>query len=183
MEEFGYGRVKFADPLKSMYRAMLRDIGHTPSDIERYVEGDLKTAVIDGLDEIGVVSRSFMIDLGTAFGRRIVHPDFWVHLWAGRLDFLAVHALLSDDLRFPNEEAALKRRGGMTIHVTRPGVAPAAFKWRRLGPWLYGRFGCMWGVHDSERIDRLRPHHVIVNDGSIEELRAKVRALAESVPV
>jgi hypothetical protein len=40
----GYGceRVKFADPLESMFATMLSGIGHGPFDIGRYLRGDLK---------------------------------------------------------------------------------------------------------------------------------------------
>lgn len=180
IEEFGLVRIKFADPLKNMYRAMLRDMGHTAEDIERYVEGDLKRSVIDGLEGLGVTSRGFMIDLGTAFGRKILHPDFWVHLWNARVQATRAD-VVADDLRFVNEEREVRANGGVTIQIRRPGAAPAAFKWKRLGPWLYRRFGIMWGVHDSERIDRLKPDFVIINSGSLASLRADVRHLAESL--
>jgi adenylate kinase family enzyme len=82
MEEFGFTRVKFADPLKNMLRTMLSDIGHTAEDVERYLEGDLKESVVDG---IGVTARRLMITLGTEWGRDQIAPDLWVTLWAARV--------------------------------------------------------------------------------------------------
>lgn len=183
IEELLLTRVKFADPLKNMFRTMLADLGHTAEDIERYVEGDLKSSVIDGLHDIGVRSRAVQIALGTAFGREAVHPDLWAKVWRAKVYslssplFLGNPHVVADDLRFLNEEAEIRSMRGTVLMVTRPGAEPAAFKWKRLGPWLYRRFGIMWGVHDSERIDRLSPDIIIENTGSLDDLRAKVRAL------
>jgi cytidylate kinase len=174
VERFGHVRVKFADPLKNMFRSMLADIGHTAEDIERYVEGDLKGEVIDGLEGLGITARRFMIDLGTKFGRKALHPDFWVKLWAARVE--RFEKVVVDDMRFVNELIEANELDAITILIKRPGARPAAFRWKRLGPWLYDHFGIWWGVHVSERIDRLekRVDVVIVNDGTLLELQTKL---------
>lgn len=51
MGDHGYERVKFADPLKNMVRALLRRAGVNAVMIERYVEGDLKKTPIPELND------------------------------------------------------------------------------------------------------------------------------------
>lgn len=51
MENYGYVREKFADPLKNMVRVLLAMRGIPKEMIERYVEGDLKKAVIPELND------------------------------------------------------------------------------------------------------------------------------------
>lgn len=150
MNEFSFERVKFADPLKNMLRTMLRDIGHIDSDIERYVEGDLKEAVVDG---VGVTARQLMVTLGTEWGRQQVAEDLWIRLWSGKAERFS--RVLADDVRFPNEVEAIRARGGEIWRVDRPGVCA--------------------GTHVSEQL-REPGDRLFYNDGTLDELRAKVRA-------
>lgn len=55
--------------------------------------------------------------------------------------------------------------------IKRPGTKPAKFK-HKLGEFLYNKFGIMWGVHPSERIDLIKPDFIIHNDSSVEQLQA-----------
>lgn len=151
IEEFGFTRVKFADPLKNMLRTMLRDVGHTAKDVERFLEGDLKESVVDG---IGVTARRLMITLGTEWGRQQIADDLWIRLWAVRAE--QYPRILADDVRFPNEVAAIRAGNGKIWQVQRPGLAA--------------------GEHVSEHLD-VEPDNVIVNHGTIEDLRAMVRSL------
>lgn len=169
---FGYRRQHIAEPLRRMLASLLREYDYEEDEIARFLTGDLKESVVP---ELGVTSRHLQITLGTEWGREQVSPDLWANLWADQ----AGSAAMNDSVRFPNEERAVRRAGGFTILVTRPGKGPAAFKWRRLGPLLHRWFGCMWGVHDSERVDRLSPDYVIANDGTIDQLRAKLEYVIE----
>lgn len=171
--QYGYKRLHVAEPLRDMLRALLDCYGIPAIHQERYLTGDWKEDVIP---QIGVTSRRLQIALGM-WGRNDVDPDLWVNLWCHRAADCDLP--MNDSVRFPNEETAVRARQGFTIMVIRPGTHPAAFKWGRLGRLLY-RFGLMWGVHDSERTDRLRPDHVIVNDGSISDLHRKIDALMVS---
>ncbi len=175
--EFGYVRQHIAEPLRRMLASLLRDANpnYTDADIERWLVGEWKDGVI--VPELGVTSRHLQITLGTEWGRRHVGPDTWARIWRTEAEVgraIDGKGRMNDSVRFPNEEDAIRSGRGFTILITRPGKGPAAFKWRRLGPLLYRAFGCMWGVHDSERVDRLSPDFVIVNDGTIDDLRAKV---------
>ncbi|MEO7681556.1 MAG: hypothetical protein ABIS14_12855 [Sphingomonas sp.] len=175
--EFGYVRQHIAEPLRRMLASLLRDCNpsYTDQDIERWLTGEWKDGVI--VPELGVTSRHLQITLGTEWGRQHVGSDIWAKLWRTEAEVGRAcdgKGRMNDSVRFPNEEQAVRTMRGVTILITRPGTGPAAFKWKRLGPVLYHWFGCMWGVHDSERIDRLKPDYVIVNDDTIGELHGKI---------
>jgi hypothetical protein len=167
----GFVRIKFAGPLKDM----LRTLGLTEDEIE----GHLKKSPCELLG--GKTPRHAMITLGTEWGGVLIHPDLWARAW--RLACSKVPAgknIVVDDLRFPNEQNAVHAEGGMSILIERPGTEPAAFKWFGLGRLLYRWFGVMWGVHDSERIDRLSPKARVKNDAAIEDLIQEVDFLIMS---
>lgn len=154
-EEFECFRVKFADPLKNMLRAMLSDVGHCAEDVERYLEGDLKEEIVDG---IGATARHLMVTLGTEWGRDQVHPELWVTLWASKAERFA--HVVADDVRFENEVAAVRKAGGVVVQIVREGLVAAA--------------------HASEQLVT-EADHAIENVGSLDDLRAKVRELVASL--
>jgi len=116
VKEYGYQRLKFADPLKDMLRA----IGLTYAEIE----GDRKEDSCNLL--AGKSPRFAMQTLGTEWGRNLISPTIWVDIWELR----ATNSLskgvpvIADDCRFPNELEVVNRLGGKSIHVIRPGIAP-----------------------------------------------------------
>ena len=154
VDHYGFERVKFADPFKNMLRTMLRDIGHCESDVERYLEGDLKETIVDG---IGVTARRLMVTLGTEWGRRLIGDDLWIRLWAERAACFPF--TLADDVRFANEVETIEARGGIVWRVNRPGVGIAD--------------------HPSEwDIPNLSVTRTIHNVGSLGELHEQVHWLA-----
>jgi hypothetical protein len=155
-----------------MLRTLLQRFGMENELIDRYLTGDLKEQVIPCL---GVTSRSAQITLGTEWGREQVDPDLWARLWAHRSRHTA--RPMNDSVRFPNEEAQIRGIGGATILIRRQGTHPAAFKWGWLGKALYHGFGIMWGVHDSERVDRLNPDFVVENNGTLADLYSDLDAI------
>ena len=122
----GWVRIKFADPLKDMLRAIGLD--------DRHIEGHLKEVPCDLL--VGQTPRWAMQTLGTAWGRQCIAQDFWVRL-ARRRIALAMAAGLNvvvDDVRFENEAQVIRELGGMVLglsrgdgaglHVSEAGVVP-----------------------------------------------------------
>lgn len=168
----GYRRHHIAEPLRDMLRVLLRRFGMADELINRYLTGDLKEQVIPCL---GVTSRSAQITLGTEWGREQVDENLWARLWAHEVN--AFTRPMNDSVRFPNEESEIRGIGGATILIRRKGTHPAAFKWGMVGRLLYRCFGIMWGVHDSERVDRLNPDYVIDNDGCLDELYHELDAV------
>lgn len=172
-----YRRLHIAEPLRDMLRALLHRFGMDDELITRYLTGDLKEQVIPCL---GITSRMAQITLGTEWGRQLVSPDLWANCW--RSDAAQHLKPMNDSVRFPNEETAIRRLGGKTILIRRAGCGPAAFiGWQWLSKQLYRRFGIMWGVHPSERVDLLKPDFVIDNDGSLSALYQSLDAVLESL--
>jgi hypothetical protein len=166
-EKYGIRRKHIAEPLRAMLAVLLKANGMKDSMITRYLEGDLKEQVIP---ELGVTSRYAQITIGTEWGRNLINPDLWANTWAR-----GIHDgenVMNDSVRFPNEHKAITGLGGITILIKRPGTRPAKFKWGKIGEFLFDRFGLMWGVHDSERIDRIKADFVVHNDSSVEQLYA-----------
>ncbi|HWL80096.1 MAG TPA: hypothetical protein VNR89_04025 [Roseomonas sp.] len=122
---FGWQTVKFAAPLKAMIRALLVEVGCPAGDIERYIEGDLKEAPNPYLG--GATTRHAMQTLGTEWGRACMGSNFWVEMFrvkANKLRDMGV-AVVTDDMRFPNEYDAIAEDDGITVHVSKPGVERA----------------------------------------------------------
>lgn len=166
-QKYGIERKHIAEPLRAMLAVLLKANGLSSEMITRYLTGDLKEQVIP---ELGVTSRQAQITLGTEWGREKISQDLWANTW-GR-GVTADDNIMNDSVRFVNEETVIKKLGGFTIMIQRPGTRPAAFKWGKIGAFLYDKFGVMLGVHDSERTDRLKPDFIIHNDGSLETLYA-----------
>lgn len=160
-------RKHIAEPLRAMLAVLLKANGMSSDMITRYLEGDLKESVIP---ELGVTSRYAQITLGTEWGRELISNDLWANTWERGIE--DGEPVMNDSVRFPNEADAIRRRGGVVIMIKRPGTKPAKFKWGKLGEFLYDKLGLLWGVHDSERIDRIKPDFVIHNDSTVEQLYA-----------
>lgn len=166
-KKYGIRRKHIAEPLRAMLAVLLKANGMSSEMITRYLEGDLKEQLIP---ELGVTSRYAQITLGTEWGRELIGNDLWANTWERGIK--DGDSVMNDSVRFPNEADAIRRRGGVVIMIKRPGTKPAKFKWGKLGEFLYDKFGLMWGVHPSERIDLIKPDFVIHNDSSIEQLYA-----------
>ena len=142
----------FAAPLKRAVWDMLIDLGVFESF--RYVYAD-KEAIIP---EIGVSARHMMQTLGTEWGRACIHPDFWVMIARAKAERILADggSVVIDDVRFPNEAAMIRELGGELWRIERPGV-------------IYS------GDHSSEGgLEGITPDRVIVNDGSIDQLKEKI---------
>lgn len=166
--KYGYRRQHIAEPLRDMLRTLLRRFDYPDELIDCYLTGELKEELVPCL---GVTSRQAQISLGTEWGREQIDQDLWARLWAYEA---AQHgsAVMNDSVRFRNEEAAIQEElMGFTIMIQRPGTGPVAYiGWKWLSRKLYQWFGCMWGVHPSERVDLLDPDYVVVNNGTLEQL-------------
>lgn len=159
INEMGFTRVKFADPLKNMVRGMLADMGYCRDDVERMIEGDLKEALIP---ELNVTPRHIMVTLGTEWGRNLIQRDLWARLWSAKVEALLTGGgmrsrVVVDDVRFPNEVNALRYHGGKLWRIERPGLTSNG--------------------HESESLD-VPADLTIINDRSLEGLRSAARAMA-----
>lgn len=151
----GVTNIKFAGPLKRMAKVLFESHGISQEEIARMIEGDLKEQVHP---KLGVSPRHIMQTLGTEWGRDSIHADFWVNAAMSHARVIresGYHVVL-DDMRFRNEYMAVLKNGGQVWKVERPGAPKPATN------------------HPSEGLlDDLPFDRVIVNDGTIDDLRQK----------
>jgi hypothetical protein len=154
VEQYGYARVRFADPLKKMMAAL----GLTP---EQY-DGALKETPCDLL--CGKTPRRAMQSIGTEWGRALIGPDVWTRAWqhsVRQFDQLPFDQhIVVDDCRFPNEVEAVKEMGGVIVYIARPGAGLEAEA----------------GAHESER-HNLLCNLTLLNDASRVSFLQKVEGL------
>jgi hypothetical protein len=112
--------------------------------------------------------REYLIKLGDG-GRKIIQSDIWLDAVlppaasSAYASFMAhPQPLVISDVRYANEAGRIKEMGGIVIRITRPGCV---------------------AVHETEAksLAETPYDYDIVNDGTLEEFRAKVLALVRSL--
>lgn len=148
-----FRNLKFAQPLKDMFRTFLRFRDVDEFSIERMIEGDLKETPFDVL--FGHTPRHFMTTLGDEWGRQLIHPDIWVQTVVAEAQ--KQNSVFSD-VRYPNEVSNIKQAGGVVVRINRKDLVPDK-------------------SHVSEQhIDTLVVDHDMYNDfTSADELRKYAR--------
>jgi hypothetical protein len=153
LQEHGFGRVPFAAPLKRMACEFLENLGYPEGEAARLVFFDKHEMI----PELGVTVRHIQQTLGTEWGRDCIHPDVWIRCWQAQAERYA--KVVADDARFPNELAAIRRKGGVVWQIVRPGATTD-------------------GSHRSDGgLEGAEFDAVIQNDGSLSDLQSKVLAL------
>jgi hypothetical protein len=154
VEQHGFTRTRFADCFKGMTRFHLEYIGADEGTIERMLESDLKQVPTSFFAD--KTPREYMQWLGTEFGRDKIHPEIWVASWESHIKrriYEGCTAVVADDVRFPNETAAIYRLGGIIVHVSRPGLT----------------LDQKVAAHESEK-HQLESDVHIINDGDLAKL-------------
>lgn len=156
-----YRRVSFADGLREFALA-IDPIVNIPA---AYRLSELVDAVgwteAKKHDEV----RRLLQVIGTNAGREIISENVWVDIAGGKvIDALEDgYGVVLTDVRFENEVSFVREFGGIIVRITRPGVGPV-------------------NGHISETaIDDIEPDFTIINDGTEEELQAKLVAIAASL--
>lgn len=154
----GFTDVKFADPLKNMLRALYHTCGLSFEDIERRIEGDLKEVEDHWLN--GSTPRWAMQSLGTEW-RDLLSTNLWSDIFVKRvMSGTCGDRIVVSDWRFPHETEALDRVGALKIKIDRPSAEKTDAA----------------SMHLSETsVDLLKADAVILNTGSVEELKEGVR--------
>lgn len=148
--EIGYTRVKFADTLKNM----LRCLGLT----DEHLEGELKEVDCPLIG--GMTPRYAMQTLGTEWGRNLISNRLWVLDWARRTGAV-LGPVVTDDLRFPNEQEAIRHLGGFVLMIDRAHKST--------------------DPHPSEDLSHIIPDHIFYNTGSIEALQTQAKHLGQNL--
>lgn len=155
----GYYRLPFAQPLKELCCTFLESLGMSESEAAHHVYDWGKEEVVPGL---GVTGRHLLQTLGTNWGRHHVAPDIWLRVWHQSYAVTRnTHPrIVVDDVRFPNEAAAIKELGGQVWCVHRTdAIAPPR--------------------HESEGALHEWPFDAqLHNDGTLRQLESEVLRLA-----
>jgi hypothetical protein len=156
VRNYGYVRRPFAYPLKRMAGSIL------PPHLADFLDGSNAEKEAPRAELGGKSIRFLLQTLGTEWGRVQMHQDFWVDMWMqGRTHF--DHAV-ADDVRFINEERAIRQLGGVLVRVDRLGAGSKS-----------------GGAHSSENVHLLKPDYIIQNDGDLDDLEDAVAQLVEGV--
>ena len=107
-DQFDYQVKPFAGPLKRMVRQFLEDAGLNNEQIGHYMSVG-KEQILPGEWDRPTTARHLMQTLGTEWGRELVGGTVWLKLWGSSL---GKGRVVVDDVRFPNEAAEIKARGG-----------------------------------------------------------------------
>jgi len=162
----GIGGVKmaYADPLKDIVSTMLG----IPRDILYGSQADKENFIV-----YGKTARHWLQWLGTQVGREMIHRDIWVHRFTDRV--LASHATLicCSDCRFKNEIELFRER----VTVDRVAGSIKVVTVRIINPRVPVNL-----EHQSEselyHLPRESFDVVLMNDGSIDDLRKKLKSFA-----
>lgn len=108
--------------------------------------------------------------IGTDCGRECVHPNIWVDMWMEETFTQSNcnhgHAVIADDVRFPNEAHAIREQCGYIIHIERPQT------WRR---WFRSLF-----AHASER-HAIDADFYVKNNGTLEHLENEAALIVATI--
>lgn len=112
-DEWAFEHIAFADPIVDMIGALLATANLEPCWMTERVLKEQPTP-------LGPSYREMAQTLGTEWGRTL-RPDLWVHVAELRLDSpgLREESVVLSDVRFANEAAAIRRRGGFIVRVLR----------------------------------------------------------------
>jgi len=132
--------------------------------------------------------RSMLQHFGTGIVRHHLHNRFWVYRTQLEMQTIPGDIVITDG-RFADELNMIREQGGVIVHVQR-GQLPVWWnkaRWvNKLPPWLKTRvikfIPSLREVHESER-NWIGEHvdFLIVNNGSLAELEAKVDVLVQKI--
>jgi hypothetical protein len=166
LERHGFRVVPFAQPLKRIVATLLTEAGYSGIDAWKFVTDAAAKARPLELIPGNPTPRRLLQITGTEWGRGLVHEDLWVELWRRQVErHLGIgYHVVADDLRFPDEAAAVRELGGLVLYLERPGVA----------------VDLQVVSHASEgALPRTAADWVMSNDSTIQELIAQVDAWLE----
>lgn len=121
---------------------------------------------------------------GTEVGRQAFHTDIWIASLENKLRKSKGDIVITD-CRFPNEVQAIKNAGGIVIRVKR-GPEPDWYQlaeWANRGLFVPQERLAKLGIHASETAwVGSNFNATLENDGTLDELYAKIRDLVLGPP-
>lgn len=121
---FSWEVCSFAEPVKGLTESLLLSLGYSYPQALEMTRGYDKEKPIEALSSqpgIPITPRVLMQTLGTEWGRQMIDKDIWVKAGMSRAENLmeSGHAVVFDDVRFPNEATAILSAGGILVKVLR----------------------------------------------------------------
>ena len=195
VEEFGFVRYSFAEPIKEWVLSLVEPLGVEPRHIFGANDETKQADMAEPLEMLPPLNariipeywtgRSLLEYLGTDVARSI-HPDVWVQRFVRQ--YYAPHRTVITDVRYPNEFAAIRKLGGV-VWRTRLDVdhdsrgsgwfCPADKDWRN---------ACACGAiestgHASDEEWRSEPFDLELKapKPGVDQLHAQVRHAATSL--
>ncbi len=98
-----------------MLGALLEFSGCEKKDVAYWIEGKGKEESCQFIG--GITPRHAMQTLGTEWGRKHMHKDFWVTMVENHIKTLGNDPIVITDLRFPNERDMINRLGGVAVRI------------------------------------------------------------------
>ena len=133
-------------------KRMARPVKDACKALYAWTDEALETELKDFKNEFwGVTPRATMVHL-THQIKEYMGQDFFTRRFFAEWD--GTTPLVIPDIRYSNDVDEIHKRGGVTIRIIRPGVV----------------------LHEFENeIEKLKTTWTVVNDGTIEELEAKIK--------
>lgn len=153
----GYANFGFADPV---YRAVSAITGMPEESLRN------RAAKESPIEWLGKSPRELLQTLGTEWGREMIREDIWIRIAMRQANALIQYGVgvCITDVRFANEAEAIRAEGGQVWLVKRPVAA------------LKGDAAS----HSSEAgIPPGLVDEIIENDGTIDDLNARVEGLIQ----
>lgn len=117
-EEFGHKICSVAAPIKEGLNAMF---GWKPAQWENRLWKETPIAAL------GASPRVLAQTLGTDWGRTVAGPGLWINALLSRhFDGKPGARVVIPDVRFDNEAEKIIERGGVVVHLHRPGLKSVA---------------------------------------------------------
>lgn len=160
IQNMGFERTYFAQPLKEMLITLYRCAGIDQQEIDRRLHGDLKEAADPIL--LGQTPRWAMQTLGTEW-RDLIDRELWTSIWISKVEpmLLSGQPVVVTDVRFLHEAKRIRQLGGYIVQVHRPSL-----------PYS------VTDLHASEQeMLRITPDTTITNDGTIADLHKKMEGV------
>ena len=158
-DDFGFRQWAFADAVRESLEVLNPIVGVTlKNPIEPLRLNDVIAAYgWEGYKQSywGQEIRRLMQHMWTEVGRNIIGEDSWVNKMP------AHRPMVISDVRMDNEAEAVRNAGGIVVLIERPGVTSL-------------------NKHESEKLpDKRFIEHVLVNDGSLGDLREGIHKIMD----
>lgn len=170
LEEYGFQRVSYADPLRAAALRLDPLVGRPAFRGNLSPSHDVRLSQV--VEELGWEKAKDLVPevrrvlqrLGTD-AVRTMDPDFWVRAAMREVDVRRLDLgarIIMTDVRFPNEADAIRERGGILLRLWRPEAIVA-------------------DAHSSETaLDDYPDDAIVSNEGTPEELQGAARFFVET---